>query len=227
MSRKIIKRINENGDWESYDPNKNSIIRPNEDGYLECIDASTGYVRWTQAPHFKEDRKRKNLEKGYANAVKTKAKTREMEQVQQERKALVGFTESKAGKICELIANGNTIASIGRMENMPSQGSISNWLRRYPAFKAEYERAKIQRAEIRADEALDVARNATRETVAADKLLVETLKWTAQVNSPDSFGGKSKDSRDKGPVTVIVNTGIRRDEDECIEAEVINDDNSR
>lgn len=71
-----------------------------------------------------------------------------------------------------------------------------------------------------AEESLDVARNATKESAAADKLHVDTIKWLCTSVDPDRFSLKPTDSAESGDHVII--TGIVRRGD--LPPEEINED---
>ena len=53
-----------------------------------------------------------------------------------------GYSEGVANEICERVAVNEPLARICRDPAMPCVGTVYYWLRRYPAFVAQYRRAK-------------------------------------------------------------------------------------
>jgi len=93
-----------------------------------------------------------------------------------------------AQAVCERLAKGATWASVAGTEGLPARRTLSQWMARHPEFAAQVAEARRIGAEARFDEALDVARAATRETVAADKLRVDVLMRQAAMMDPARFG---------------------------------------
>lgn len=73
-----------------------------------------------------------------------------------------------------------------------------------------YKQAKRDRAEYLYDKALVVA-----EESGNDRLVVDTMKWSAEKGDPSEFGNKTTVSGDKdNPLQIVIDTGIRREGDE-------------
>ena len=70
-----------------------------------------------------------------------------------------------------------------------------------------YARAREEAADALADEALEVARGSVPERAASDRLLVDTLKWTAAKRRPREYGDKvdlTNNGKDFAPPQTIV-----------------------
>lgn len=83
-----------------------------------------------------------------------------------------------------------------------------------PEFDQMFRWAKRVRAELLRDEALETALSANGESermVAGIKLAVETLKWAAEKDDPETFGNRTKIDGTLGVMQLIVDTGIRRE----------------
>ncbi|MBV1833065.1 terminase small subunit-like protein [Novacetimonas pomaceti] len=89
------------------------------------------------------------------------------------------YTQELADRICELIANGETIRMIVAMHDMPVWSTIWRWQREHPEFSAQYTRAREASAEMLEAEIIDVARTSRPEYAQSTKVLVDTLKWVA------------------------------------------------
>lgn len=76
-------------------------------------------------------------------------------------------------------------------------------------FAKNYAAAKILRAEIFHDEAVQIARDTSKENATANKLHVDTLKWGAVIGDIETYGQKTKIA-ELGDGIVIVGTGIIR-----------------
>lgn len=88
------------------------------------------------------------------------------------------------------------------------------WKKEHKEYSDIIDEAFTARAEFYHDEALTVARSTkSSDEVAANKLKVAALQWSAERTDPDKFGAKQKvDVDHKGSVshTIILETGIRR-----------------
>lgn len=122
-------------------------------------------------------------------------------------------------EVLRLHSEGNTIASICRMENMPSRGSIYAWIIEDEAFAQQFARIRDMAMDAIADEALSIADTPLngvtiqesdqfgRTTITSDmlghrKLQVETrLKLLAKW-SPKKYGDKIQ-TEHSGEIKVI------------------------
>jgi transposase-like protein len=93
-----------------------------------------------------------------------------------------------AQAICERLAEGVTWESLAGRPGMPARRTLYKWMAAHPGFAAQVAEAKRIGAEARFDEALEVARATTRETVVADKLRVDVLMRQAAMMDPARFG---------------------------------------
>lgn len=98
------------------------------------------------------------------------------------------YNEEVATKICELIADGNSVRTICAMEGMPSRASIILWLTKHEEFSVQYARACAVRQEEKFDEIRDIAANT--EDVQRARLLVDVVKWQLSKEAPKKYGDK-------------------------------------
>ncbi len=82
---------------------------------------------------------------------------------------------------------------------------VNRWLDK----SEELREARVVGHDTLASECLDIADNATNETVACDKLRIDTRRWLLSRWSPERYG-EAKGSSDSG-ATVVVVTGVPRD----------------
>ncbi len=52
------------------------------------------------------------------------------------------YTTDLADKICERLASGESMRSVGRDEGMPAVSTMFKWIRELPEFSAQYDKAK-------------------------------------------------------------------------------------
>lgn len=116
------------------------------------------------------------------------------------------YTPELAAKICELIADGKSLNSIGGIDGMPTRETIRRWLNdeSKPEFYANYARAREERADKLAEEILEIADNGQNdkyidedgrekidhEVVQRSKLRVDARKWLASKMAPKKYGEK-------------------------------------
>tara|TARA_R110000868_G_C10972546_1_gene770351 strand:- start:14247 stop:14723 length:477 start_codon:yes stop_codon:yes gene_type:complete len=119
------------------------------------------------------------------------------------------YTKDKADKICALLAEGLSLRSVCRDENMPSCQTVFSWMRKHPEFLEQYARAKEESADALTDEILDIADDGTNdwmekesregehvgwqlngEHVQRSKLRIDSRKWLASKLKPKKYGDR-------------------------------------
>jgi len=113
--------------------------------------------------------------------------------------------------ICNLIREGMTFKAIAAMEQMPSTSIIYRWRQIYPDFKENCDQAMKDRSMHYHDrilEEVDELDDTTKDDVPAKRLKIDTLKWAADRADPVA---KKAAEGGSGDVTIVVNTGITRD----------------
>lgn len=102
------------------------------------------------------------------------------------------FTPKLADEICERIANGESLRSICRSEEMPHAGTVCRWLADdNKAFREQYERARDAQADVLADEILDISDGDSDDAdPQRDRLRVDARKWVASKLKPKKYGDK-------------------------------------
>lgn len=91
--------------------------------------------------------------------------------------------------ICRRISDGELVKDASKAEGVDRM-TVWRWLREDEGFRDLYTRAREAAADALADEALEVARGSMPERAASDRLLVDTLKWTAAKRRPREYGDK-------------------------------------
>lgn len=121
--------------------------------------------------------------------------------------------------ICNYVREGKSIAAIGRLNDMPAAALIYRWSAIRQDFREALDAAKTDRAEYYHDKVLEITEGITeKDDVPVAKVKIDTYKWAAEKGNPAKFGAKASNKIDAGAVTIIVNTGIQREE--VIEVEV-------
>lgn len=115
------------------------------------------------------------------------------------------FDEEVAATICERLAQGVPLAEICRSEDMPAVRTVSDWRKANETFAADFARARDEGFDAIAADCLDIADDASRDTVHGEhgphadtewisrsKLRVETrLKLLAKWD-PKRYGEKQQ-----------------------------------
>lgn len=69
-------------------------------------------------------------------------------------------------------------------------GTVRTWFALDPALVERYQRMKPLLGQAFAEEAVQIARDATRFSTVEDKLLIDTLRWAASKMAPAEFGDR-------------------------------------
>lgn len=94
-------------------------------------------------------------------------------------------------RVLDQMAEGKTVADTVAEHNLPvTAGAVRQWFRRDEAWTGRYEQAKKALAQALAEEAIRVARDSTNQSSAADRLLIDTLRWAASKANPAEYGDR-------------------------------------
>ncbi|MBY5399639.1 terminase small subunit protein [Rhizobium leguminosarum] len=123
----------------------------------------------------------------------------------------IKFTQALADRICERIANRESLRSICRDEGMPAMSSVLSWLadEDKAGFRAKYALAREIQADGFVDEMVEIAddraddwiekKNAAGETtgwqengeaIRRSQLRIATRQWVAEKLKPKKYGSK-------------------------------------
>ncbi|NJB67510.1 hypothetical protein GGQ74_001150 [Desulfobaculum xiamenense] len=118
------------------------------------------------------------------------------------------FSARLAETICSRIAEGDSVRAICAEADMPAMSTVFRWLAEREGFREQYARAKEVQVERLVEEMLDIADDATRDTVTRttrggdeydgpdvewiqrSKLRVDTRKWLAAKLLPKKYGDR-------------------------------------
>lgn len=136
------------------------------------------------------------------------------------------FNQAVVDVICERLAEGESLRSICRDEEMPSLVTVFKWLSQQESFANQYARAREEQAEALAAEIVAIADETEVTTkmdgetvtltldstaVARNRLRVDARKWVAAKLKPKVYGDKVTNEHtgvDGGPVQLV--TKIQR-----------------
>jgi hypothetical protein len=102
------------------------------------------------------------------------------------------YTQAIANRICERIADGESLRAICADTDMPSRFAVRAWLISRPDFASHYARAREEQADADADAITDL----THKVIAGDldpqaaRVAIDALKWAAGKRAPKKYGDK-------------------------------------
>lgn len=117
------------------------------------------------------------------------------------------YTEEIALRICERLADGESLKAMCEDEDMPSKSTVFKWLSENPAFSDMYARARESQADALFDDVLSIAddgrndwmqRNFGEDTrwvengeaLRRSQLRIDARKWMAGKLRPKKYGDK-------------------------------------
>ena len=139
------------------------------------------------------------------------------------------YSDKLAAKICERLAEGETLRSICRDEKMPGKTTVLRWLgdEKNADFRTQYAHAREMQADRFAEEILEIADDGSgdwstdkdgkktldHEHVQRSRLRIDTRKWLMARMAPKKYGDKMQHTGDGGgPIRTEVDlTGIPTD----------------
>lgn len=136
------------------------------------------------------------------------------------------YTQELADRICELLADGQSMRKVCENDWAPDKASVFRWLRKYPEFCDQYTRAKEESADSMSDDMNDIADDARNdwmerldeegkpkgwqvngEHIQRSRLRIETRKWLASKLKPKKYGDKTTLAGDPdNPIQVLNHT---------------------
>lgn len=128
------------------------------------------------------------------------------------------YSDTLAELIVQRVSEGLTLSQICKPRHgvagepiMPPYFVVAKWRLERPDFNEKLEQAFKDRSEVFHGKAIEQAELANEDNSAGQKVIVDTMKWSAGVDNPDRFGNKAKlTGEGDGPITFIINTGIDR-----------------
>lgn len=178
----------------------------NERGLIEVVNAHTGEVICVQTTH------RDLLKEKLENLVKLEVDGREIYIERGIDPAIfykinrIPYSDTIASLICEkVVAGEGSVKTIVESFGIP-YSIYSFWRKTIPGFRKMVDEAKKDRADAFQDKALE-----TSEKSQDPKLMIDTLKWAAEVDNPEKYGKKTQVTAKVETVSkIIIDTGIRR-----------------
>jgi hypothetical protein len=102
------------------------------------------------------------------------------------------YTQDVADRICERLADGETLRAICRGKGMPGHQTVLRWTGAHDAFADQYARARATGYRAMADELLEISDNPETDaaSVQRDRFKVDTRKWLLSTALPKIYGDK-------------------------------------
>lgn len=140
------------------------------------------------------------------------------------------FTDGLADELCAQIAEGLSLRSICRKDEMPGLRTVMTWLREKEAFRQQYAAARDAQADALFEEAFDIADDASNdwmkregkdgqlswvengETIQRSRLRVDLRKWAAGKLAPKKYGDRVTNEhvgKDDGPIQFTDEARVR------------------
>lgn len=136
------------------------------------------------------------------------------------------YTKEMGDYICELVSStGYGLLKLTKLyPELPDKMTINRWRHRLPEFRAQYAQAKVEQADILAEECLEIADDDTYDTItkygkdgseydacntewiARSRLRVDTRKWLASKLLPKQYGQQAEEEKpqDKSVIELLI-----------------------
>lgn len=100
------------------------------------------------------------------------------------------YSEALADYICEQMRAGESLIAICNQSGMPHRTTVLGWQDRYPEFSTKLYEARCSQADLCDDQMIEITKNTNYETVAADVLKFNILRWRAARLNSRKYGEK-------------------------------------
>mgnify|MGYP003494420936 CR=1 FL=1 len=117
------------------------------------------------------------------------------------------YTQELADKVCERIAEGYSMRTVCKPDEMPAMSTVFKWFRTKPEFVDQYAKATQERTEAMSEDILDIADDGSNDLMTIQKgkesytienkevtnrsrLRVDTRKWLMSKMKPKKYGDK-------------------------------------
>lgn len=117
------------------------------------------------------------------------------------------YTQELADRVCQRIAEGYSMRTVCKPDDMPAMSTLFKWIREKPEFSQQYTKATEERTEAMAEDMLDIADDGSNDLMTIQKgkeeytvenkevtnrsrLRVDTRKWLMSKMKPKKYGDK-------------------------------------
>lgn len=134
------------------------------------------------------------------------------------------YTPELAALICERLASGESLRSVCRDDAMPACSTVFLWMQKHKAFSEQYARATSARADLFAEEIIEISDDGSNDTstdddghtvvnhdvIARSRLRVDTRKWLMARMMPKKYGDRVTQEHVGDPENPVQITRIER-----------------
>jgi hypothetical protein len=132
------------------------------------------------------------------------------------------YTKEMGDHICELVSStGYGLLKLTKLyPELPDKMTINRWRHRVQEFRAQYAMAKLEQADILAEECLEISDDdsfdikldkdgnevCNTEFIARSRLRVDTRKWLASKLLPKQYGQQAEEQKteDKSVIEMLI-----------------------
>jgi hypothetical protein len=100
----------------------------------------------------------------------------------------VEYSFEIAAEICDKVASGMKLVDVLKAHGLPTRSTFYLWMREHDGVSDMYARAREERAELIADEIIDIADNEPDPNKA--RVRVDARKWAAAKLNPKQYGDR-------------------------------------
>lgn len=123
------------------------------------------------------------------------------------------FDETKAARVCELVAQGYSLRKIAELEpELPLPPTFLLWCHKTPALAELYSRARASAMQKMAEDIIEISDSTSAENVNVARLQVDTRKWLMSKLAPRQFGDRMVLAGDNDAPLVIAWAGDEQSE---------------
>lgn len=98
------------------------------------------------------------------------------------------FSQALFDRICERMAEGESLRSICRAKDMPNKRTVLRWIEKNDKLAAQYSEAQNLRAEHYFDEIIDIADS--RADPQKTRVQIDARKWVLARMNPKKYGDR-------------------------------------
>lgn len=115
------------------------------------------------------------------------------------------FDVTTANAICDLVAEGQNLFRIGKLNGFPPRWKIYEWFRENPDFADNYARAREDRADWRAARIDDITAKLLDAAIdpGAARVAIDAEKWQAGKEKPKVYGDKQEIAHSGGTTLTL------------------------
>jgi hypothetical protein len=117
----------------------------------------------------------------------------------------VEFSQETFDRICELMAEGQSLRAICKGDGMPNKRTVLRWIERDDKLRLQYSEAQNLRAEHYFDEIIDIADS--RSDPQKTRVQIDARKWVLARMNPKKYGDRMTNEHvggDGNPISMLL-----------------------